>query len=217
MSRFVHILAQLANMIAAANDKQLFDPQWDAWLNFAHLAIGGILGLIAHHYNTDGTSQRVADTPAAPPRPPLAPLLALLLLPGALDAQTRATPEQIKAPVTADACRVFAVLPTGGLAIAVCDGLELVAASGTGGMALRARPQPTAAVTERMPALRVTGAPQTTWALPDTPAAGSLMVFRNGLLLSEGDDYSFAGQTVTFLPGNATPLPGDILRARYRL
>jgi hypothetical protein len=43
----------------------------------------------------------------------------------------------------------------------------------------------------------------------------SLNVFRNGVLVKHGYDYSIAGNTVTFLPG-AVPQTGDQLLASYR-
>ncbi len=44
----------------------------------------------------------------------------------------------------------------------------------------------------------------------------SLALFRNGLLLRQGGDYTLASNNVTFLTG-ATPQPSDILAASYRL
>jgi hypothetical protein len=46
--------------------------------------------------------------------------------------------------------------------------------------------------------------------------AASLQMFRNGMLLRSGGDYSLSGATVTFLAG-AIPQPGDALIASYRL
>lgn len=43
----------------------------------------------------------------------------------------------------------------------------------------------------------------------------SLMLYRNGVLLKAGQDYSLAVQTVTFIP-ELTPAPGDTLLATYR-
>ncbi|WP_428936918.1 hypothetical protein [Fontivita pretiosa] len=55
------------------------------------------------------------------------------------------------------------------------------------------------------------------FALADAPVDGSLMVFVNGLLMSEGsgEDYVLAGQTITFQPG-AIPQSGDKIRVFYR-
>ncbi len=45
--------------------------------------------------------------------------------------------------------------------------------------------------------------------------AGSLKLFRNGLLQKQGLDYTLTGNTITFL-GAAIPQPGDVLLADYR-
>jgi hypothetical protein len=45
--------------------------------------------------------------------------------------------------------------------------------------------------------------------------AVSLMVFRNGLLLRTGVDFTLANQLITFSSGEA-PQPGDILQCSYR-
>ena len=50
--------------------------------------------------------------------------------------------------------------------------------------------------------------------LPNPP--GSLALFRNGLLLRQGGDYTLAGNNITFLAG-AVPQPNDVLAASYRL
>jgi hypothetical protein len=54
-----------------------------------------------------------------------------------------------------------------------------------------------------------------TFALPSAPSAGSLYVWRNGLLMSPGVDYVLSGSSISFVSG-AIPQPGDILRASYR-
>jgi hypothetical protein len=53
-----------------------------------------------------------------------------------------------------------------------------------------------------------------TLAASPTPAAG-LLLFRNGLAQKSCQDYSLAGNVVTFLTG-AIPAPGDTLLASYR-
>jgi hypothetical protein len=50
--------------------------------------------------------------------------------------------------------------------------------------------------------------------VPNPPA--SLALFRNGLLLTEGGDYTLSSNAITFLTG-AFPQPGDVLAAFYRL
>jgi hypothetical protein len=56
----------------------------------------------------------------------------------------------------------------------------------------------------------------TTFLLSHEPnPAGSLMLFRNGLLMRSGTDYALNGSTVTFFVGS-TPQAGDLLLASYR-
>jgi hypothetical protein len=56
-----------------------------------------------------------------------------------------------------------------------------------------------------------------TFTLVNTPSpAGSLELYRNGLLQKSGLDFSITGSTITFLTG-ATPQPGDMLLAFYRV
>ncbi|MGB6943536.1 MAG: hypothetical protein WBE37_14145 [Bryobacteraceae bacterium] len=50
--------------------------------------------------------------------------------------------------------------------------------------------------------------------VPDPPS--SLALFRNGLLLTQGGDYTLASNAVTFQTG-ALPQTGDVLAASYRL
>lgn len=55
------------------------------------------------------------------------------------------------------------------------------------------------------------------FALSRTPnPAASLMVFRNGLLMRAGIDFTLSGQVVTFVSGLA-PQPGDTLQCSYRI
>jgi len=55
-----------------------------------------------------------------------------------------------------------------------------------------------------------------TFALSGTPApAGSLAVYRNGILQKAGQDFSLSGNTVTFVAASV-PQPGDTLLASYR-
>ena len=57
----------------------------------------------------------------------------------------------------------------------------------------------------------------TVFAISATPdPAGSLAVYRNGMLQKAGQDYTVTGATLTFASG-ATPQPGDTLLASYRL
>jgi hypothetical protein len=57
----------------------------------------------------------------------------------------------------------------------------------------------------------------TTFTLANAPIpASGLVLFRNGLLLRQGTDYTLSTRSVTFLTG-ATPQPGDLLLASYRI
>lgn len=57
----------------------------------------------------------------------------------------------------------------------------------------------------------------TAFTLSNAPAPpASLEIFRNGLLLKQGNDYTLSGNAVTFLTG-AVPQPGDVLEASYRV
>lgn len=56
----------------------------------------------------------------------------------------------------------------------------------------------------------------TVFTLTSTPApSSSLALFRNGLLMRQGSDYSISGTTVTFYV-NSKPQTGDLLTANYR-
>ena len=54
-----------------------------------------------------------------------------------------------------------------------------------------------------------------TLSLAPSPAA-SLKLYKNGLLLSAGGDYSLSGMTITFASVATTPQTGDVLLASYR-
>jgi len=57
----------------------------------------------------------------------------------------------------------------------------------------------------------------TTFTLANIPIpASSLALFRNGLLLQQGTDYTLSARSVTFLT-TAVPQPGDLLLASYRI
>lgn len=56
----------------------------------------------------------------------------------------------------------------------------------------------------------------TTFAMANAPTpGGSLRVFRNGLLMKNGLDYTLSGSTISFVAG-AVPTVGDVLQAWYR-
>ncbi len=56
----------------------------------------------------------------------------------------------------------------------------------------------------------------TAFSTSQAPIAGSLNLYRNGLLQSVGVDYSLNGTGITFLPGSI-PHPTDVLTAYYRV
>jgi hypothetical protein len=57
----------------------------------------------------------------------------------------------------------------------------------------------------------------TTFTLANAPnPSASLKLYKNGVLLAQGVDYSLSGATITFLSTKATPQAGDSLLASYR-
>ena len=67
-----------------------------------------------------------------------------------------------------------------------------------------------------VPAGTVDGS-NTAFTLANVPnPSASLELFRNGLLLTQGGDYTLSGNAITFLTG-AAPQPSDVLSAFYRL
>jgi len=55
-----------------------------------------------------------------------------------------------------------------------------------------------------------------TLTLANTPLGSSLLLFRNGLYMTPGFDYTLSGSTIVF-PAGAVPHPGDTLTASYRV
>jgi hypothetical protein len=55
-----------------------------------------------------------------------------------------------------------------------------------------------------------------TFTLANSPSGTSLMLFRNGMYMKAGFDYTLTGSTVDFVAG-ATPQPQDTIVASYRL
>lgn len=62
----------------------------------------------------------------------------------------------------------------------------------------------------------VTDGSNATFVLADIPYATSLMLFRNGLFMTPGFDYTLSDQTITFVAG-AIPQSGDTLTATYKI
>jgi hypothetical protein len=62
---------------------------------------------------------------------------------------------------------------------------------------------------------KVTTATLPSFTLLRTPLPNELEVIRNGITLTEGEDYDVAGAIVTFKPAEQ-PRQGDLVRFRYR-
>jgi hypothetical protein len=57
----------------------------------------------------------------------------------------------------------------------------------------------------------------TTFTLANAPnPSASLKLYKNGVLLAQGVDYSLSGATITFVGTKAVPQSGDSLLASYR-
>jgi hypothetical protein len=57
----------------------------------------------------------------------------------------------------------------------------------------------------------------TSFTLANPPSGSSLMLFRNGLYMLAGQDYTLTGSSVQFTPPFPPPQPGDTLVASYRI
>lgn len=129
-------------------------------------------------------------------------------------AQTRTALNQVKAPPAA-AALIVVVLPNGHLVVAQLEGLE-IDTSGPGMPVLRLKPFGNPFALEKSAKMRAT-AGMAAWSLPDLPITGTLKLYRNGLRLTDGEDYT-TGTTgdpriITFLD---PPAAGDLLLAEYR-
>lgn len=206
----VWITVIMTALQAIAQVSDLLPYDWKHWALAAQIVMEALKALLVHFSNPDGTPAQVPYQPV-PGRNPLPPgvlVLALLLAPG-LSAQTRARPQQIGTSETAEVGRVLVVLPNGTVAIArLAHGLHVDL---TG---------PVPEIQSTIVAVRarsITTKPtQSTSVLPlaELPVAGSLHVYRNGLLLSEGEDYTRDSNAVRLVPGQEAQ-PGDILRVSY--
>jgi hypothetical protein len=109
--------------------------------------------------------------------------------------------------------RVVAAGSDGTLNSVAGNAADCVRVDGTSGPC--GSPQP-GFVDGETPAGAVDGA-NTTFSLAGAPAPlGSLTVYRNGILLGQGLDYTATGSTIQFVTV-ATPQPGDVVTASYRL
>lgn len=135
-------------------------------------------------------------------------LSAAIFFATAAAAQTRIAPSNLGSVPTGG---VVAVIDsTGRFAFARLEGVELVSVNGS--LVLRAL---AAQVRDRLVVAKITDAAAPI-ALPSAPAsADSVQVARNGQVLSPGEDYTLAGQALTFNAAHA-PRLGDIYQLRYR-
>ena len=118
----------------------------------------------------------------------------------------------LKGPAYA-AGRVAFVNPTGALETVTGSPSDCVRVDGTSGPCGGALPGFT---DNEAPAGLVDGA-NTSFVLSAVPSpAGSLVLYRNGVLQKAGLDYSLAGNIIAFVAG-AAPQPGDTLLTSFRL
>lgn len=206
---WITVIMMALQMIAQLSD--LLPSDWKHWALAAQIVLEALKALLAHFSNPDGTPAQVEYRPV-PGRNPLPPgvlMLALLILAVPLSAQTRARPEQLST-TTAAAGRVLVVLPDGRVAVADLGGMSIDTSGPVPVLRLLFQQQPTAVDVTVKPTAELAE-----YTLPAVPAAGSLDIYRNGLLLTAGEDYTQAAAVVSFLAG-ARPGAGDIVRLRYK-
>lgn len=129
-------------------------------------------------------------------------------------AQTTITPANL-GPLTPGG--VVAVITSNGkFAFARIDAtLELVTGN-DGSLTLRAVPPATPPVIqERLIVFKAAAPAPATITLPSAPQGQSLMIARNGQVLSPAEDYTLAGLVVSFVAQHR-PAVGDIYQIRYR-
>jgi hypothetical protein len=109
--------------------------------------------------------------------------------------------------------RVAWVNATGGMETVTGSPGDCVRVDGTSGPCGSAQPS---FMDNDAPAGLVDGS-NANFTLSGTPSpAGSLAVYRNGILMKSGQDYTLSGNAVQFVAG-AVPQPGDTLLVSYRL
>jgi hypothetical protein len=127
-------------------------------------------------------------------------------------AETKPDARQLRGPASSKGY-VLVVLPDGQVNFATLDGLEI--RSDANGIVLRPTMPAAPILRDKVQSWKL-AVEQMAFALTETPAgAESVWIYRNGLLMTEGEDYTLAGKTVTFLPVQGTA-PGDIITIRYR-
>lgn len=137
-----------------------------------------------------------------------------LFVAAALCGQTRATSNQMGGPATGDT-RVLIQQDNGLWVMARIDAatLEIVPATVPGQPPVLRAKAPTVTV----PALELWTPPKATtaqqaWALPSVPRF--VMIFRNGVLQRDGEDYDRAGTLITFRQGVVQV--GDLVSAAFQ-
>lgn len=130
-------------------------------------------------------------------------ILAVVLLAGALAAQTRVTPDSLSGTPGANP-RVWVVLPNGTLAEAELENIQLVIVNGKPVLRAAANPLPVVSRTKH-----VLTAARTDF--PLLPGATLDAVYRNGLLQAADDDYTVTAGVVRF---KLTLAVGDIVQIR---
>lgn len=150
-------------------------------------------------------------------------ILSSLLFAFALAAQTKAptaiTLAQIGAPPGIAPMILMAAPSIGGLSLTyvAIDPAAFVLDTTTNPFTLRAAaPSPLPVFVDAETPAGVIDGKNAGFTLAFVPApAASLHIYRNGLLVSAGSDYSPAGGAIAFAAG-AIPQPGDSLQASYR-
>lgn len=141
-------------------------------------------------------------------------LITGLLTAAAVHGQSRLQIEQLQSRAVAPGGLAMVVLPDGRLSVAALDGMVIDTSGAV--PVLRVLPQPTTPPIREKAIVTKPTAPLLTLAIPDaTVILASVVVCRNGMELSEGEDYTVSGPVITFV-AVAVPLAGDVVKLRYR-
>lgn len=140
--------------------------------------------------------------------------LSMLAIAAAAIAQTQTAPSNLAA---IPAGGIVAVIDAQGrFAFARLDPSLVLVADNAGALTLRAiAAAPPAPVQERVIVVKPTDPAQATITLPSDPQGESLLVARNGQVLSPGEDYTVAARVITFVAQHR-PSPGQVFQVRYR-
>ena len=144
--------------------------------------------------------------------------LLLMLAPAVALAQSGLHPGQLKPPAVPALLACTTVGAALKCAFARLDPSVTVTADAQGVMTIKANGSgpPVVFVTGEVPAGTVDGV-NAVFTIAATPTAGSLELFRNGMLLKLGLDYTLSGTQITFGPSPLSiPEAGAVLLANYR-